>query len=39
MEFTFNFIRVFFIEIVYAGPILIFLIIVYHFHGMHHWAD
>jgi len=27
MEFTFNFIRVFFIEIVYAGPILIFLIL------------
>ena len=27
MEFTFNFIRVFFIELVYAGPILIFLML------------
>ena len=27
MEFTFDFIRIFFIELAYAGPILIFLIL------------
>jgi hypothetical protein len=33
MEFTFNFIRVFFFEIVYAGPILLFLVLCISFMG------
>jgi ABC-type dipeptide/oligopeptide/nickel transport system permease subunit len=34
MKFTFDFIRMFFIEIVYAGPILIFLILCITFMGL-----